>query len=466
MGSEKKILILGAGPTGLGAAWRLAELGHDDWHLCEATSEPGGLAGSVTDERGYTWDHGGHIQFSHYEYFDRLMNSLLGDAWIRHERESWVWIMDRFVPYPFQSNIRHLPREALWDCIEGLLRRTTLDDRPEDFETFIRAFFGGGIAKHFMMPYNFKVWAHEPSTMSAHWVGDRVAPVNLERVLRNIIFRRDEISWGPNNTFRFPEHGGTGAIWRELARRLSEDRVSFDTKLTALDTERRVAHFSDGSERTYDALISTIPLTRLVKMAELDDLRSAAKGLVFSATHVIGVGVRGAPGEHLRTKCWMYFPESNSPFYRVTVFSNYSPNNVPDITREWSLMAEVSESAHKPVDAGSVIEDTLAGMEATRLIESRDDVENVYHRRLPMGYPVPSLSRDAALETLLPALQAKGIFSRGRFGGWKYEVSNQDHALMQGVECAENILLGAEEETLWRPDHVNSGGAKRRSVED
>ena len=71
----------------------------------------------------------------------------------------------------------------------------------------------------------------------------------------------------------------------------------------------------------------------------------AVAALRHSSTHVIGVGLHGRPGPHLAGKSWMYFPEDDCPFYRVTHFSHYSPNNVPDITRYWSLMAEVSESA-------------------------------------------------------------------------------------------------------------------------
>ncbi|MFP5378370.1 MAG: NAD(P)-binding protein, partial [Vicinamibacteria bacterium] len=97
------ILIVGLGPTGLGAAWRLDALGHRGWLACEADAVAGGLAGSVVDAHGFTWDLGGHVQFSHYAYFDALMDDLLGeDGWYHHDRESWVWVRGRFVPYPFQ----------------------------------------------------------------------------------------------------------------------------------------------------------------------------------------------------------------------------------------------------------------------------------------------------------------------------------------------------------------------------
>jgi protoporphyrinogen oxidase len=199
-----------------------------------------------------------------------------------------------------------------------------------------------------------------------------------------------------------------------------------------------------------------MPVDSLVALSDLrEELGAPAARLIHSSTHVIGIGLNGQPPADVQTKCWMYFPEDNCPFYRVTVFSNYSPNNTPRPGETWSLMAEISESSRKPVDASQVIEDTIQGMLNTRLIERREDIISTWHRRLEHGYPTPSLERDAALEVLLPALQKRGIWSRGRFGAWKYEVSNQDHSLMQGVEAADHLLLGTPELTLCFPNVAN-----------
>ena len=162
-----KVVIIGAGPTGLGAAWRLHELGFRNWRIFEREAYAGGLAASFIDNAGFTWDIGGHVQFSHYGYFDRLMDVLLGDRWLMHERESWIWMRDRFIPYPFQNNIRHLPERELKDCLTGLIRASTTTSiaAPSNFDEWIHAQFGEGIAKHFMRPYNFKVWAYPPSDL-------------------------------------------------------------------------------------------------------------------------------------------------------------------------------------------------------------------------------------------------------------------------------------------------------------
>lgn len=455
------MLIVGAGPTGLGAAWRLDQLGHRDWLLCEAEGEAGGLASSVVDEHGFTWDLGGHIQFSHYDHFDGLMDDLLGpDGWLHHERASWVWTRGAFVPYPFQLNLHRLPPADRDACVAGLAERPAVARRPTHFGEWIDGSFGAGIARLFLRPYNFKVWAYPPEDLSWGWIGDRVATVDLERVRENIRLGRDDVSWGPNNRFRFPARGGTGVVWRTLAARLADKhpgRLRMGRRLVRLDTASRTARFADGAAVAYERVLSTLPLDTLVGLSDLAPaLGPALRDLRYSSTHVIGVGLHGRPGPHLAGKCWMYFPGADCPFYRVTVFSHYSPNNVPDAARYWSLMAEVSESRVKPVDARHVAAETVAGLVSTGLIAGVDAVHHTWHRRLEHGYPTPSLGRDPALAVVLPALEAHDIWSRGRFGAWKYEVSNQDHSFAQGLEAVEHWLLGARELTLHEPDTVNA----------
>lgn len=446
-----RIIVLGAGPTGIGAAWRLAEHGHPDWLLIDAADRPGGLSMSVVDDAGFTWDLGGHVLFSHYRYFDRLMDHALGDAWCEHEREAWVWMRERWIPYPFQNNVWRLPDDDLVRCLEGLVdaHRAPATAPPTDFAEWLQRAFGRGLCDVFMLPYNFKVWAYEPHTMGTTWMGERVATVDLARVLRNLVLRRDDVSWGPNATFRFPRRGGTGAIWESLVRQLPPERLALGRAVVAIDTAGQRLHFRDGSTERYDALISSVPLADTLRMAtDLPALRPLADRFVHSSSHIIGVGLEGTPPDALRTKCWMYFPEGDTPFYRVTVFSNYSENNVAHPGRQWSLMAEVSESPAKPVDAARVVADVVAGFRRVGFIDDAARIVTRWHRRLAYGYPTPWLGRDAVLDEVQPVLEARGILSRGRFGAWKYEVSNQDHSAMQGVEAVDRLLLGTPESTV------------------
>ncbi len=454
---EPKILILGAGAAGLGAAYRLHELGHPDFLVLEKNDYPGGLAASFTDPKGFVWDVGGHVQFSHYEYFDRLMEKALADRWVYHRRESYIWVYGRFVPYPLQNNLRHLPREVVAECVLELVRAGKNNHRPPaDFAEWIRASFGEGIARHFLLPYNLKVWAHPLEMMSYSWIGERVAAVNLERVLENVLLEKDDAGWGPNDRFRFPLEGGTGAVWRAVAGLLPAGSVRYGARAESIDASARVLRTADGGAYPYDYLISTAPLDRLAELLRDPDLVREVSGLRYSTTHVIGVGFEGRPSESLGTKCWMYFPGADSPFYRVTLFSNYSPNNVPDSGRYWSLMAEISESEFKPVDRSRLVEETLEGFFQTGLASRSDRIASTWSATAGHGYPVPTKDRDEILNSVQPRLESAGIFSRGRFGGWKYEIANQGHSCLQGVEAVNRILLGIPEMTYANPPAVDN----------
>jgi hypothetical protein len=187
-----------------------------------------------------------------------------------------------------------------------------------------------------------------------------------------------------------------------------------------------------------------------------EDLEAKAVQFRYSSSHIIGFGIEGQPPEHLKSKCWLYFPEQDCPFYRATVFSNYSPNHVPKVGQQWSLMCEVSESPQKPVDLNKIVEIAEQGLLNTNLITADDLIVSRWHTRLEYGYPTPFVGRDQLISPLNEEFEKHGIFSRGRFGSWKYEISNQDHSLMLGVECVDKILFGCEEATLKYPGIVNN----------
>ncbi|MEL7473447.1 MAG: FAD-dependent oxidoreductase, partial [Planctomycetota bacterium] len=309
---------------------------------------------------------------------------------------------------------------------------------------------GSGITEHFMQPYNFKVWAHEPEMMNKHWIGERVAVLDIDRALKNVILESDDYGWGPNNRFKFPLKGGTGEFYRRFGERL-KDHTKLNATVKAIDVDQKIVTFEDGSTESYDVLISAMPVDILCKDIITgdvpDDVRTTAAQLKHSGGHMIGVGIkRPCPS----TKSWMYFPEDNCPFYRVTYLSNYSPNMTPDKDRYYSLLCETSYSDHKPVDKDTIIEETITGLENAGLLEpgEREDIVTTWHYHADYSYPTPSVERDEILSQVIPWLEARDVFSRGRFGMWKYEVSNTDHTLMQGVELVNRLVLGEAETTI------------------
>jgi len=449
MTGDLRVLIIGAGPTGLGAGYRLQELGYDDWAILEANDYVGGLATSFTDDAGFTYDIGGHVMFSHYDYYDDLVDKLMGGEYTELNREAWVWMEGRYIPYPFQNNIRDLDPSTVYECVTGLIRAQR-EARPfTNFAEWVDATFGAGIAKHFMIPYNFKVWATPAELMSHVWIGERVSVVDVEAVLRNVILRDDQVSWGPNNTFRYPLRGGTGALYEGLRAHV-EDHLHLECPVTAVAPVTRRVHTADGRTWDYDVLLSTMPLNHLIARTEgvPDAVRAAVDGLHWSGSHIVGVGL-DRPTDS--TKNWVYYPEPEVPFYRVTYLSNYSPYMTAS-PGQTLLLTETSQSPHKPEDPTTIVERVVDGLVTAGLMTDadRDLVVTTWLCSPAMSYPVPSTTRDAALGVIQPWLRDQGIWSRGRFGAWLYEIGNMDHSTMQGVEFVNHVLTGAPEAT-WIP---------------
>lgn len=454
-----RVVIIGAGPTGLGAAMTFDAHGHDDVVVLEEAEGPGGLAGSVRDAAGFTWDLGGHVQFSHYEAYDRVLDRALGDAWLHHQRTATIRLLGADIPYPFQHHLDALPaRERAW--AESTLAAATRQPVDDSFGAWLLATFGEGVCSLFLTPYNRKVWQHPLEAMSASWMGERVA--RPREAAASASTRAN--GWGPNARFRYPARGGTGAIWTAVATLVPPATLRFGASVVAIDSEAGVVSLASGERLPYDTLVSTLPLDALVALVDppLPGAREAASCLVANTVELVGVGVDLPPSPDVQRRTWMYFPEAASPYYRVTVLSNYAPSNAPD-ARCYSLLTESSHPRGVQVDTDVLAEATCRALEHDGLVPAGAPLRSVWRHTLPRGYPVPTLGRDAALDALHALLEPCRIFSRGRFGGWKYEVSNQDHSFMQGVELAARLLTGTPEVTYPDPAIANSGYASART---
>jgi protoporphyrinogen oxidase len=299
-----------------------------------------------------------------------------------------------------------------------------------------------------MRPYNLKVWATPAELMSATWIAERVSVVDHKRALRSVLLGLDDVGWGPNNTFRFPRSGGTGEIYRRLADRLGA-RVRYGTRMVGLDTARREIRFEDGQSAGYDALVSTMPVDLLV--AAIDDcpsdVRSAAASLEHNSVWIVGVGCERPLADD---RSWLYFADPAVPFYRVTNFAKYAAANVPggDTDRYSSYMTETAYSTHRPGNRDSLEQDVVDALISTGMIDADVPIVSLHTIDIEYAYPIPTLERDEALAVVQPWLMERGIYSRGRFGSWRYEIGNMDHAAKMGIDAARLLVEGRPEE-LW-----------------
>jgi protoporphyrinogen oxidase len=454
--SEVDIVVIGAGPTGLGAAWRLQErnAGSDagpTWMVVDRADVVGGMARSIEHE-GFIWDLGGHVLYPHYEYFDALLDRLVDDwHYVRPVRGAWMW--DRFIPYPVQRNIGRFPQSEIDRVIDGFRSRPAT--AGSDFGSLLRSQFGDGLVEAVLGPLNRKMWATEPTAMGTEWTGHRsgssetnVPLIDVDEVLADIEAGRDRPAWDDQTRIRYPGKGGTGAIWEAVLAALPTDRVHLGTGIERLSTADRTLTLTNGRRIRYGQVITSMPLDLLLKaLADRPDLTQRASELRPVRTTVVGVGLRGYPPDALAEMCSLYIPEPRYSMWRLTVLSNYSPHCVPTDTPHWSLLAEVNTSDAGATDLDALVETVVDDLTSLGFVDP-SAIATTWRRHLGHGYPVPLLGRDALLRDLHKQLEAMGIYSRGRFGGWKYEVSNQDHAFMQGVEVVDRILSGRPETTF------------------
>ena len=463
-----KVAILGAGPTGIGAAWRLSQhissndnrdSGPCDCHpflLIDESTVPGGRAASITTAEGFTFDYGGHVLFPHLEYteFIELLDRVIPE-WHWSTPVRGVWLANRFIPTPVQRNIHRLPLRVLAECLWGLLRRLPAEPNEAEpsLQQYLEGQFGEPLTRHVLAPLNRKMWAHDPQVLGSAWSSHRsgskeknIPDVRVFAAIRNLLLNRDDAGWTESTTVRYPLKGGVGAIWDRVFAMLPASCRRLGSRVTQLDAGMKKLWFSDGSTIHYERLVSSIPLDHLLGMIrDRPELRSRSTEFRAAKVQLFGFGLSGAIPEVLRNVHAVNIPDPKVPFWRVNFPSNFSPGNVPDSENTWSILCESSLS--RELDARYEPDQIEAALRQIGFLRPSNKVISVFTSELEHGYPVPFAGRDKLLDQVQRQLEGLEIYSRGRFGGWRYEVSNQDHAFMQGVEVADRLRDGKAETT-------------------
>ena len=146
--------------------------------------------------------------------------------------------------------------------------------------------------------------------MQCQWLGERVAAPDLKTVTKNVILQKTAGNWGPNATFRFPAHGGTGGIWIAVADTLPDEKKRFGARgaVSQVDATNNRVVMEDGAVINYGKLVSTMAVDSLVERMADQELVNLSKDLYYSSTHVVGIGIRGERPERIGDKCWVCRP--------------------------------------------------------------------------------------------------------------------------------------------------------------
>lgn len=464
------VVVLGAGPTGLAAALRAGK----DALLVEQNDAVGGWCRSIED-KGFTFDCAGHIMFSTDPYVLALYEQLLGDNLHWQDREAWIYSKDVFTRYPFQSALHGLPPDVLKECLIGAIeaRFGSLDKptlrvsptgpsravapaasvpppiapvasqsavAPRDFEEFIYKVWGKGVAKHFAIPYNRKLWAIPLNEMETSWLGGRVPMPDLEEMIEGALQPvRKPI--GPNARFGYPLRGGFQALMDGFLP-LLEGPLALSTRVSSVSPARKTVTFDDGRTVAFGTLISTIPLPRLVEAVGAEApafVREAARQLRHVSVRCVNLGVAR---ENITDKHWIYYPE-DTVFHRIFVQGNASPHcNAPG---GFGLTCEITYSPSKPLPAEgqALIQRCIDDAVRVGLLRADDAIVCANEVDMPIAYVVYDHARAAHVEAIRNWLAGAGILLAGRYSEWAYY--NSDHAFVAGRKAAEAALqLNAE----------------------
>lgn len=475
-------VIIGAGPTGLSAAYHLGA----GSLLLERNDHIGGWCRSIED-RGFTFDYAGHIMFSKDPYVHELYAMLLGDNVHWQDREAWVFSKGVYTRYPFQGALYGLPADVITECIVGAIEARfgniqgvantnghhngngngkgmhggddkeisdccadgtvelangkesacdmTLQGEPRNFEEFIYKVWGAGIAKHFAVPYNRKLWAVPLREMETSWLGGRVPLPDLQEIIEGALSPVPK-PMGPNARFGYPLQGGFQALMNGFLPHLKGE-LRLNTAVISVSPSQHTLTLNDGSTQSYQHLISTMPLPILIKLMGDEvppAIRAAAAGLRHVSVRCVNLGIGR---ENLTEKHWIYYPE-DTVFHRIFVQGNASPHCNPP--GGFGLTCEITYSPHKPLpcDGEELIQRCIRDCHSVGFFTPDDEVWAANMVDMPYAYVIYDHQRKANVDTIRAWLAEHDIILAGRYSEWEYY--NSDHAFIAGKKAADTVL--------------------------
>lgn len=426
-------LVVGGGPAGLAAAYAL----QGDTLVLERESEVGGLCRTIAHNDG-TFDIGGHSFHTPHPEVASLVHDVTDGGLYQQTREATVYALGTLIPYPFQRFFELLPDpDVVRACADGLKEAANqVASQPENFEEYIRQRFGHGIAEHFMLPYNRKLWARDIGTISCEWTSERVAaPKGEKEVFEQEGGKRRPLQ--PDTSVGYPARGGFQEIFRGLAKHVPA--VETEATVVRIDPTERVAITADGRTFAWNTLITTIPLPELVGIVDgtPERIKQAAASLEYMSLRVELILV----GRRLNTPIQrIYSADADIPAHKIALNHNSSESLRQRDCH--AIMAEVSVSPEKAVRVDEIAPRTVGLLCDLGVLESESDVVWTDHADVKYAYPVYTHKRPAVLAEIKAWLRPQGIHTVGRFGNWEYV--NSDRCVHNGIELGRALRDAGE----------------------
>jgi len=452
------VAVLGAGPAGLTAAYRLVRRGVPVV-VFEAGEEVGGLARTVVRD-GYRFDLGGHRFFTKSPEVEALWEDLLGPELLVRPRLSRIYWRGRFIEYPLRPAdvfAKVGPLELARSLASYARARLRRPAEAETYEEWVSARFGRRLFGLFFKTYTEKVWGVPTDELRAEWAAQRIADLSVASALRAALPGGGEAPKSLIEEFRYPRLG-PGQMWEELARRVKDGggEIRLEAPVEGLEHEdgRLTAVRAGGERVVVSAAISSIPLRSAVGVAEPAppaEVTEAAAGLRYRDFLTVALQIDGEPPF---PDNWVYVHDPRARVGRIQNFRAWSPWMTPDPRRSclgleyfcfegddlWgSSDEELVELGRREVaELGLVDPERVAGGHVVRV---------------PKAYPVYDSEYAGRVEAIRGWLDGiSNLQQIGRNGLHRY--NNSDHSMLTAMRAVENLCDGASHD-VWA---VNADG--------
>jgi protoporphyrinogen oxidase len=432
-----KIGILGGGLTGLTLGYLLDKRGIE-FEILEKNQRLGGLMRSA-QENGFTFDIGGsHIIFSRDKKILNFMVKLLSKNIIRQKRNTKIFLKGRYIKYPFENGLSDLPTEDNIKCLTDFLAVQTKDKAPiKTFRDWIYTTFGKSMAELYMIPYNEKIWNFKTERMSIDWIKikGRLPKPNIEDVIKSSMGIQTE-GYKEQLYFYYPRKGGIESLIKALEKKIKKNIITnFGVKRVK---KGKKWYVSDGIKtRTYDKVISTIPVFDLVSALEKKPktvIRSVSQ-LRYNSIITVCLGFESKKISDIH---WMYLPEKDILTHRIAFMSNYSPNNAPKGCS--SVFAEITYNEGDDVSKLSnkkIINHITSKLRKKGILSNEKLCYSKVYRH-KYAYVVYDLNYNKNTKTIFNFLQKLGIQTCGRFAEFKY--LNMDACIRSAMNIVDEIF--------------------------
>lgn len=448
----KKVVIIGAGPAGLTAAYQLYKKGIKSIVL-EKDKVVGGISRTV-NYKGYLFDIGGHRFFTKVKAVDQMWREVLGEEkFLKRPRLSRIYYNKKFFNYPLKAT-NALFGLGIFNSFLTLCSYIKAQIFPikseKSFEDWIRNRFGKRLYTTFFKTYTEKVWGIPCSEISADWAAQRIKGLSLIATIKNSLLS----SYKSNNTiktlidkFDYPEKG-PGQMWEMVAENIQTrgSELKMNANVNKIFWEKgKIKALEISNGESYEIIegtdfISSMPMQELVRKMEpkpAAEIIQAANKLSYRDFLTVSLIINKA---NLFKDNWIYIHDPNVKVGRIQNFKNWSPKMVPDPHKTclgleyfcfegdglWTMADE------------DLIKLATKELSILGLVDPKD-VEDGAVVRMPKAYPIYDSVYEDAVNTIREFFdKLSNIHLVGRNGMHKY--NNQDHSMLTAMLAVENIL--------------------------